>query len=151
MSAARMDNSEGLRLVPDQGGLVAKGLGKRYKKRPVVRGVSINRKRGEAVGLLGPNGAGKTTTFYMMTGLVRPDEGQVFLDGHDVTLLPMYVRSGYIPAEEAQTVCSFDIDDYTRWRLLEGLDDIGITLGHEDAILDYEHRRHPWKPTTANA
>ena len=46
---------------------------------------------------------------------------------------------------------SFDIDDYTRYRLLEGLDDIGITLGHEDAILDYEHRRHPWKPTTANA
>lgn len=46
---------------------------------------------------------------------------------------------------------SFDIDDYTRYRLLEGLDDIGITLGHEDAIVDYEHRRHPWKPTTANA
>ena len=117
MSAARMDNSEGLRLVPDQGGLVAKGLGKRYKKRPVVRGVSINLKRGEAVGLLGPNGAGKTTTFYMMTGLVRPDEGQVFLDGHDVTLLPMYRRArlglGYLP-QEASIFRGLSVEDNIR-------------------------------------
>ena len=69
--------SEALRVVEGvaaTGGLVARGLGKRYKKRPVVRNVSISVKRGEAVGLLGPNGAGKTTTFYMITGLVQPDE-----------------------------------------------------------------------------
>ena len=66
-----------LRGLAGEGGLVAIGLGKRYRKRPVVRGVSIACKRGEAVGLLGPNGAGKTTTFYMITGLVQPDEGRV--------------------------------------------------------------------------
>ncbi|MFH5925155.1 LPS export ABC transporter ATP-binding protein [Roseomonas xinghualingensis] len=91
------------RVMPEESGLVAHSLGKRYKKRTVVRGVSLNLKRGEAVGLLGPNGAGKTTTFYMMTGLVRPDEGRVFLDGHDVTMLPMYRRArlglGYLPQE----------------------------------------------------
>ncbi|MFT8242609.1 LPS export ABC transporter ATP-binding protein [Roseomonas sp. BN140053] len=100
MSAAREDR---LRPVEGSGGLVAKGLGKRFKKRSVVKNVSISLRRGEAVGLLGPNGAGKTTTFYMMTGLVRPDEGQVFLDGHDVTMLPMYRRArlglGYLPQE----------------------------------------------------
>ncbi|MDB5380159.1 MAG: Lipopolysaccharide export system ATP-binding protein, partial [Rubritepida sp.] len=85
------------------GGLIATGLGKRYKKRPVVRNVSISLKRGEAVGLLGPNGAGKTTTFYMITGLVQPDEGTVTMDGSDVTRLPMYRRArlglGYLPQE----------------------------------------------------
>ncbi|MEN0076846.1 MAG: ATP-binding cassette domain-containing protein, partial [Paracraurococcus sp.] len=58
-----------LKSVPGEGGLAAYGLGKRYRKRPVVRNVSIHLRRGEAVGLLGPNGAGKTTTFYMITGL----------------------------------------------------------------------------------
>ena len=98
--------SEALRVVEGNaaaGGLVARGLGKRYKKRPVVRNVSISVKRGEAVGLLGPNAAGKTTTFYMITGLVQPDEGQVTMDGHDVTTLPMYRRArlglGYLPQE----------------------------------------------------
>jgi len=103
---------------PDtRSGLVARGLGKRYKKRPVVRGVSLNLKRGEAVGLLGPNGAGKTTTFYMMTGLVRPDEGQVFLDGHDVTMLPMYRRArlglGYLP-QEASIFRGLSVEDNIR-------------------------------------
>ncbi|MFC7607914.1 ATP-binding cassette domain-containing protein [Teichococcus aestuarii] len=65
-----------LKVIPGEGGLVATNLGKRYKKRPVVRGVSLSVRRGEAVGLFGPNGAGKTTTFYMMTGLVRPDQGR---------------------------------------------------------------------------
>ena len=92
-----------IKLVPGGGGLVASGLGKRYKKRPVVRNVSISLHRGEAVGLLGPNGAGKTTTFYMITGLVQPDEGRVMMDGHDVTMLPMYRRArlglGYLPQE----------------------------------------------------
>ncbi len=85
------------------GGLVATAVGKTYKKRPVVRDVSINVHRGEAVGLLGPNGAGKTTTFYMIVGLVRPDTGSISLDGHDITGLPMYRRArlgiGYLPQE----------------------------------------------------
>ncbi len=84
-------------------GLVARDLGKTYKKRQVVRGVSLSVKRGEAVGLLGPNGAGKTTTFYMITGLVRPDAGTIRLDGHAITTLPMYRRArlgiGYLPQE----------------------------------------------------
>jgi lipopolysaccharide export system ATP-binding protein len=92
-----------LAAIDGSGGLIATGLGKRYKKRPVVRNVSISLRRGEAVGLLGPNGAGKTTTFYMMTGLVRPDEGTVTLDGAEVTDLPMYRRArlglGYLPQE----------------------------------------------------
>ncbi len=84
-------------------GLVASGVGKVYKKRPVVRNVSINVRRGEAVGLLGPNGAGKTTTFYMIVGLVRPDTGSIHLDGANITGMPMYRRArlgiGYLPQE----------------------------------------------------
>ncbi|NBS45384.1 MAG: ATP-binding cassette domain-containing protein, partial [Acetobacteraceae bacterium] len=82
-----------IKVLNGEGGLIATGLGKRYKKRPVVRNVSISLRRGEAVGLLGPNGAGKTTTFYMITGLVQPEEGRVMMDGHDVTMLPMYRRA----------------------------------------------------------
>ena len=85
------------------GGLVATGVGKTYKKRPVVRNVSLQVRRGEAVGVLGPNGAGKTTTFYMIVGLVKPDTGSISLDGHDITDLPMYRRArlgiGYLPQE----------------------------------------------------
>jgi lipopolysaccharide export system ATP-binding protein len=84
-------------------GLIARGVGKTYKKRPVVRNVSVQVRRGEAVGLLGPNGAGKTTTFYMIVGLVRPDTGSITLDGADLTMLPMYRRArmgiGYLPQE----------------------------------------------------
>jgi len=90
-------------LAREDQGLVATGVGKVYKKRPVVRNVSISVRRGEAVGLLGPNGAGKTTTFYMIVGLVRPDTGSISLDGHDITGLPMYRRArlgiGYLPQE----------------------------------------------------
>ena len=84
-------------------GLVAYHLGKQYRARPVVRDVTIGVRRGEAVGLLGPNGAGKTTCFYMITGLVRPDAGAIYLDGKDVTEQPMYERArggvGYLPQE----------------------------------------------------
>jgi len=84
-------------------GLVALGLGKRYRQRPVLNDVSIGVRRGEAVGLLGPNGAGKTTCFYCMTGLVMPDAGRIFLDGENITALPMYRRArmgvGYLPQE----------------------------------------------------
>lgn len=84
-------------------GLEAKGLGKRFKKRPVVRDVSVSVRRGEAVGLLGPNGAGKTTTFYMIVGLIAPDTGTIQLDGVDISVLPMFRRArlgiGYLPQE----------------------------------------------------
>jgi lipopolysaccharide export system ATP-binding protein len=84
-------------------GLMARGIGKRFKRRPVLLDVSISVQRGEAVGLLGPNGAGKTTCFYCITGLIAPDAGQILLDGHDITRLPMYRRArlgiGYLPQE----------------------------------------------------
>ncbi len=83
--------------------LEAKKLEKNYKGRKIVRGVSLQVKHGEIVGLLGPNGAGKTTTFYMVVGLVRPDQGRVLLDGTDITKMPMYQRArngiGYLPQE----------------------------------------------------
>ncbi|MEM6712399.1 MAG: LPS export ABC transporter ATP-binding protein [Pseudomonadota bacterium] len=83
--------------------LVVQGLRKAYKGRVVVRDAGLTVKRGEAVGLLGPNGAGKTTIFYMITGLVLPDAGQIHLDGYDITRLPMYQRArlgiGYLPQE----------------------------------------------------
>ena len=91
------------RMDASEKGLTAQGVGKTYKKRPVVQNVSIRVRRGEAVGLLGPNGAGKTTTFYMIVGLVRPDHGKISLEGHDITALPMYRRArlgiGYLPQE----------------------------------------------------
>lgn len=98
-----MPEKEKPHLVNIQAGLFVENLGKRYAKRPVVRGVSLHLRRGEAVGLLGPNGAGKTTSFYMITGLVRPDYGRIYLDGKDITGLPMYRRArlgiGYLPQE----------------------------------------------------
>ncbi|HRK64345.1 MAG TPA: LPS export ABC transporter ATP-binding protein [Terricaulis sp.] len=86
-----------------ESGLSAVRLGKSYRGRRVVKDVSVSVNRGEVVGLLGPNGAGKTTCFYMITGLVRVDQGQILLDGQDVTTLPMYQRArlgvGYLPQE----------------------------------------------------
>jgi lipopolysaccharide export system ATP-binding protein len=104
MNDVRVDSRPAeLRVIPGRGGLFARGVGKTYKKRPVVRNVSIQLRRGEAVGLLGPNGAGKTTTFYMIVGLIRPDTGAISLDGADITNLPMYRRArlgiGYLPQE----------------------------------------------------
>ena len=91
------------RLVTDNAGLAARNLGKRFKKRPVLRDVSLYVQRGEAVGLLGPNGAGKTTCFYIITGLIGADVGTIVLDGTDITDLPMYQRArlgiGYLPQE----------------------------------------------------
>ena len=84
-------------------GLEARHIAKHFKGRTVLRDVSIQVKRGEAVGLLGPNGAGKTTCFYCITGLIQPDSGTIFLDGQDITALPMYRRArlgvGYLPQE----------------------------------------------------
>jgi lipopolysaccharide export system ATP-binding protein len=91
------------RPMPTGRGLFAVNLGKRYGSRPVVQGVSLALQRGEVVGLLGPNGAGKTTCFYMITGLLAPNEGRITLDGRDITALPMYRRArlgiGYLSQE----------------------------------------------------
>jgi len=89
--------------VDQSGWLVAHGLAKSFKRRAVVRDVSLAVRRGEAVGLLGPNGAGKTTVFTMIMGLVRPDNGEIRLDGHVITHLPLFQRGrlgiGYLPQE----------------------------------------------------
>src|SRR3974377_1696914 len=81
--------------------LEADGLVKRYGGRAVVDNVAVNVHSGEVVGLLGPNGAGKTTTFYMVVGLIKPDEGRVRLGGDDITMLPLYQRArrgiSYLP------------------------------------------------------
>lgn len=91
------------RLLTDNPGLLASNIGKRFRKRPVLRDVTLTVQRGEAVGLLGPNGAGKTTCFHIITGLISPDYGAVVLDGHDITGLPMHRRAhlgvGYLPQE----------------------------------------------------
>lgn len=83
--------------------LYTENIKKTYRGRAVVNGVSVEVNQGEIVGLLGPNGAGKTTSFYMIVGLVRPDEGNVFLDGMEITKAPMYKRAqmgiGYLPQE----------------------------------------------------
>jgi len=88
---------------PPGEGLASDSLVKIYGKRKVVNEVSINLARGEVVGLLGPNGAGKTTCFYMIVGMIKPEAGRVFLDGEDITGLPMYKRArkgiGYLPQE----------------------------------------------------
>jgi lipopolysaccharide export system ATP-binding protein len=105
------DDSRG----PD--GLVAFNLGKSFKGRPVVRGVSLQVSRGEAVGLLGPNGAGKTTVFYMITGLLAADMGTITLNGEDMTRLPMYQRArhgiGYLP-QEASIFRGLTVDENLR-------------------------------------
>ncbi len=86
-------------------GLVAQGLVKWFKSRKVVDSVSLDIQRGEVVGLLGPNGAGKTTSFYMMVGLLPTDGGRIFLEGEEITRLPMYQRCrmgvGYLPQESS--------------------------------------------------
>jgi lipopolysaccharide export system ATP-binding protein len=86
-------------------GLVALELTKWFKQRKVVDGVSLDIQRGEVVGLLGPNGAGKTTSFYMMVGLLPADTGRIFLEGQEITGLPMYRRCrlgmGYLPQESS--------------------------------------------------
>ena len=87
---------------------------KYYNKKPVVKGVSIDVEQGEIVGLLGPNGAGKTTTFYSIVGLIKPNEGKVFLDNIDITSLPMYKRAqmgiGYLP-QEASVFRKMSVED----------------------------------------
>lgn len=94
--------------------LNCEGLVKRYGKRTVVKGVSFDVEQGEIVGLLGPNGAGKTTSFYMITGLIKPNGGRIFLDGEEITHLPMYKRAqkgiGYL-AQEASVFRKLSVED----------------------------------------
>jgi len=94
--------------------LRAENIIKKYKKRTVVKGVSIEVSQGEIVGLLGPNGAGKTTSFYMIVGLVVPNNGKIFLDGDDITSMPMYKRAqkgiGYL-AQEASVFRKLSVED----------------------------------------
>ena len=129
--------------IPDSG-LVVGGVGKSFKRRPVVRGVSLAVQQGEAVGLLGPNGAGKTTVFYMITGLIAADYGNIYLNGYDITRYPMYRRArlgiGYLPQEPSifrglsvedniRAVLELvEHDKKERERKLEGLlEEFGIT------------------------
>ncbi|NLF41984.1 MAG: LPS export ABC transporter ATP-binding protein [Bacteroidales bacterium] len=94
--------------------LYTEGLIKKYKKRTVVNHVSVEVSQGEIVGLLGPNGAGKTTTFYMIVGLIKPNEGKIFLDTTEITEEPMYIRAqlgiGYL-AQEASVFRNLSVED----------------------------------------
>ncbi len=121
--------------TPDHGGLAATGIGKRFKKRPVVRNVSISVKRGEAVGLLGPNGAGKTTTFYMIVGLIAPDSGAITLDGAEISNLPMYRRArmgiGYLP-QEASIFRGLNVEQ----NIMAALEVVEPDRGQREALLN---------------
>ncbi len=94
--------------------LRAENLIKRYKKRTVVNNVSVRVEQGEIVGLLGPNGAGKTTSFYMIVGLIKPNEGTIYLDDQNITELPMYQRAkigiGYL-AQEASVFRKLTVEE----------------------------------------
>jgi lipopolysaccharide export system ATP-binding protein len=94
--------------------LVAENLVKKYKKRTVVDQISVTVRQGEIVGLLGPNGAGKTTSFYMIVGLIKPNDGKIFLNNEDITGLPMYQRAkkgiGYL-AQEASVFRKLSVED----------------------------------------
>lgn len=110
----RDGNSQPAPIIGAEGWLTVSDVKKTYKKRPVVRGVSLAVRRGESIGLLGPNGAGKTTVFYMITGLVPADDGHITIDGRDVTRLPMYQRArlgiGYLP-QEASIFRGLSVED----------------------------------------
>ena len=135
--------SDHLREVDIQNaGLIVRGVGKVFRKRPVVRNVSLTLRRGEAVGLLGPNGAGKTTTFYMIVGLIQPDAGTIMLDGADISILPMYRRArlgiGYLPQEasvfrgltvEQNIAAAIEVVEYDRDRRAALLDELLAEFG----------------------
>lgn len=127
------------------GTLIAKGLTKSYRGRRVVDGASMAVRAGEAVGLLGPNGAGKTTCFYMVTGLVPVDEGYIFIDGNDVTQLPMYQRArlgiGYLP-QEASIFRGLSVEQNIM-AILEVVEkDTDVRMQKLDALLEEFHIAH---------
>ncbi len=122
-------------LRPLTNGLAVHHISKSYKKRPVLRDVSLNVNRGEAVALLGPNGAGKTTCFYIVTGLVTADSGVITLDGEEITHLPMYRRArlgvGYLP-QEASIFRGLSVEDNIRG-VLQTLD---LSPSDQDTLLE---------------
>ena len=133
------DGDEAGPAVSVEGTLSVVSIAKTYGKRTVVSDVSLEVRRGEAVGLLGPNGAGKTTVFYMITGLVPPDHGRIELDGHDVTALPMYRRArlgiGYLP-QEASIFRGLSVEQNIR-AVLEVVEPSRKKREHElDSLLD---------------
>ncbi len=134
-----------LRPIGQPDGLAIRSIGKSYKRRPVVRGVSLSVRRGEAIGLLGPNGAGKTTVFYMITGLVAADYGAIELDGIDLTHLPMYRRArlgiGYLP-QEASIFRGLTVEENIRAVLELSEPDREVREGLLDALLDEFAIRH---------
>ncbi len=126
-----------LQVTPGTSGLQVVNLRKSYRKRPVIRDVSLELNRGEVVALLGPNGSGKTTCFYAIAGLVNPESGQVVVDGRDVTMLPMYRRArlgiGYLPQEmsifrgmsvEDNILAILEISERDRLKRLDKLEDL---------------------------
>jgi lipopolysaccharide export system ATP-binding protein len=135
------------------GYLAAHGLEKTYGGRRVVNGVSVYVRRGEAVGLLGPNGAGKTTAFYMITGLIKAERGQIELDGYDVTHLPMYQRArlgiGYLP-QEASIFRGLNVEENIRAVLEVVEPDRRRREADLNALLDeFEITRHRKTPSIA--
>lgn len=125
--------------------LYTHNIAKTYRGRRVVNGVSVEVNQGEIVGLLGPNGAGKTTSFYMIVGLVKPDEGQVFMDDVEITKLPMYKRSqmgiGYLP-QEVSVFRQLSVEDNIM-AILE-MTDLNKTQRTErlEKLLDEFHLQH---------
>jgi len=134
------------------GGLEVRSIAKAYDRRAVLHDVSLDVHRGEVVGLLGPNGAGKTTCFYSVMGLVKPDAGRIFLDGEDITALPMYRRAilglGYLPQEtsifrgltvEQNIMAVLEVSepdkDARRARLEQLLGEFGLTHLRESAAM----------------
>lgn len=122
--------------TPLHKGLCADHLSKSYKKRPVLRDVSLHVQRGEAVALLGPNGAGKTTSFYIITGLIQPDGGNITLDGEEITILPMYRRArmgiGYLP-QEASIFRGLSVEDNIKGIIQTQSD---LNLEDQEALLE---------------
>ncbi|SFR00178.1 LPS export ABC transporter ATP-binding protein [Poseidonocella sedimentorum] len=129
--------ADGFTVTDGDAGLRISNLRKSYKKRLVIRDVSMELARGEVVGLLGPNGSGKTTTFYSIAGLVVPDSGQVLIDGIDASRLPMYRRArlgiGYLPQEmsifrglsvEDNIAAILDISERERHKRRERLEEL---------------------------
>ncbi len=136
---------QGPRLVADNSGLAGRGLGKSFKRRPVLRDVSVSVQRGEVVGLLGPNGAGKTTCFYILTGLIAADTGTVEIDGQEITDLPMYRRArlgiGYLP-QEASIFRGLSVENNIRAVLEVTEQSRKEREQHLDALLDEFHIAH---------
>lgn len=125
--------------------LEVKDLKKSFKKRTVVNGVSLNVSKGEIVGLLGPNGAGKSTSFYMIVGLLKPENGQILLDGEDITHMPMHKRCragiGYLP-QEASVFRKMTVYDNIMSALEFTYNDDKVRKERVQVLIDEFHLNH---------